>query len=126
MPHAPTRQTNKNTAVLPSENSPAAAPAAQFRIIYGTVMENKTPIQPEAAQTPASALPEAPLSAPAQNAETGVPKHVFHIFWGALALATLAGMLIPSLAATTPEYVVEQYLMLALAPVLAYVLYKVV
>lgn len=71
--------------------------------------------------TPAQA--ETALSAP--TAKAPAPKHVVFLFWGALALAALLGMLLPLALKTTPEYMVEQYIMLALVPIMAYTLYRV-
>lgn len=82
---------------------------------------NKT--EDSAAQNPTPAMAAAPLTAPSDKAPA--PKHVLFLFWGALALAAVLGMLLPLALKTTPEYVVEQYLMLALVPVLAYTLYRV-
>ena len=74
------------------------------------------------AHTHTHAQAETALSAP--TAKAPAPKHVVFLFWGALALAALLGMLLPLALKTTPEYVVEQYLMLALVPILAYTLYR--
>jgi len=53
------------------------------------------------------------------------PRHLLWLFWGVLALVALAGVVLPLFLKTTPEYVVEQYLLAALLPLLAYTLYKV-